>query len=588
MKQNKMRRNELLFILLLQVALLMAVPAKREWRTITQHDGTALQVMLCGDEFHHYFKTTDDILLVRDAGGDFCYARIADGVLRSTGVRAHEATARTAAENAVLTSEYQLGTVRRQAPRLSAPHTPRVRRAEAFTGERRGLIILVSFSDTEFTSADAQAEWTAIVNEEGYSQHKARGSVSDFFRDQSDGRFRLSFDVVGPVQLPKAATYYGAKEDDPEGVGDHVGEMIKAACEGVDAQVDFNNYDWDGDKVADLVYVLYAGHGSNDVWKDPGYVWPHAFDMRGWGYWALRFDGVQIMDYACSNELNSSEQLTGIGTICHEFSHCFGLPYLYNTSTTKNVLGQWDLMDIGSYNGNGWCPPNHSAFERFSIGWATPVTLSEPLTVDQMDTQANGGDAYWFFNDANPNEYYIIENRQLAGWDSSLPGSGLLVTHVDYLESAWTNNTPNNTASHLRVGIVAANNRSIVSNAGGTNGNAAYPYNENDSLTDNSIPAAKWFTANLSGSTKPGLPVTEMKVGDDGLASFKFRGGSVSDGVRAITSDAHRLLGHPVDVYDSGGRLLFSAPRFSGLADRPRGLYILHDKTSGQRVKVIR
>lgn len=63
-------------LLLLMTVSLMAVPAKKRWTTITQSDGTQIEVALTGDEHLHYFTTRDNVSLALTAQGDYCYAAV--------------------------------------------------------------------------------------------------------------------------------------------------------------------------------------------------------------------------------------------------------------------------------------------------------------------------------------------------------------------------------------------------------------------------------------------------------------------------------------------------------------------------------
>ena len=229
-----------------------------------------------------------------------------------------------------------------------------------YLGEKKGLIILVEFTDTKFQSEDSHQIWSDIINLEGYSDNKAPGSVSDYFYNQSYGQFRLTFDVVGPVQAQHDHAYYGKNknwEDDTGWFDQNVGELVEEACLAASDQVRFADYDWNGDGEVDQEFLLYAGHGENDYYsRDSTVIWPHMASMEeDWGYkGGLLVQDVRINTYACSNEINRSNKLVGIGTFCHEFSHCLGLPDLYDTKLGTSVLGNYDLMDTGCYNGNSW------------------------------------------------------------------------------------------------------------------------------------------------------------------------------------------------------------------------------------------
>ena len=275
----------------------------------------------------------------------------------------------------VLTSHSSLLTPRNSllTPRNSAPSPLR---ASALPNPRtpapsntRGLVILVSFPDQPFSDDHPRQLWQDIICRQGYDEHGASGSVSDYFYDQSYGQFRIQFDVVGPVEVSQPYAYYGKNihwDYFDDEFDQHDGQLVEEACRAVADSVSFSDYDWDDDGQVDMVYLLYAGYGESDYyWKDPDVIWPHMgtlsidwFESYPEG---LTLQGLTIDQYACSNELASNGSLSGHGTICHEFSHCLGLPDLYDTLTGRSVLGRYDLMDTGNYNGSGWCPPGYSS-----------------------------------------------------------------------------------------------------------------------------------------------------------------------------------------------------------------------------------
>jgi len=365
---------------------------------------------------------------------------------------------------------------RRHAADRSAAARARLGKASqqnTYFGERRGLIILVEFPDLRFQDEDALQTWSDIANLEGYTNNLAPGSVSDYFHDQSYGQFRLTFDVVGPVEAQHEYTYYGKNIDwgPPTGWFDqNVGELVEEACLAVSDQVRFADYDWDKDGEVEQVFLLYAGHGENDYWtKDSTVIWPHmaslSIDWKGYEE-GIQLQGVRIDTYACSNEINHNGKLAGLGTFCHEFSHCLGLPDLYNTDKGVSVVGSYDIMDQGCYNGNNWCPLGYSSYERYACGWLTPVEVTDPNTIVGVDPDGvvtrealvravypliRYPDACLYRETPDANDYYLIENRLKESWDAYLSREGLMVWHIDYDEQAWEENTVNNDPEHLRV-----------------------------------------------------------------------------------------------------------------------------------------
>lgn len=527
-----------------------AVPAKRVKRQVQQPDGSVLTVMLRGDENFHYTSTEDGQPLVQRADGAYCYATLdSNGKLTASAQVAHDVESRGAAELSFLnyyTAESQkvrsLGMERakqRNARRMArlanrgvvdASGKP-VRRVMVgatggegigVTGKRKGLVILVNFKDKKMQSKHTQAEWNDYFNKVGYNKYGNNGSVHDYFYAQSYGKLDLEFDVIGPVTVSKNMASYGA--NDAQGNDIDPAGMIKEACELAYAKekMDMSQYDWDGDGAVDQVYVIYAGYGEA-AGGEANTIWPHEWDIQGGGY-SLVLGGQRIRTYACSSELNGGygTDISGIGTACHEFSHCMGIPDFYDTAGGGCFgMDAWDLMDYGSYGGDGYEPTGYNTYEKWVSGWIEPTILTEPCYIKNMKPLSDAPEACVVFNEANKNEYYIFENRQLKGTDVALPNHGMLVIHVDYDQKVWFDNEVNNTSNHQRFTVVPADNKLTSETVSGD----TYPgTTKSTELTDTSKPAATLFNANSDGRKFLGKPVTEITE-KDGLISFTFMGG---------------------------------------------------------------
>lgn len=525
----------IIFRLSLIVALLAftcpsrSVPAKRGvWRTVTLSNGLTIKVRLCGDEHAHWWQAED--------GSCFDVDSLGKGKAVVPQELMSKARSRVAA--------------RRQAARRANAKKASQRIATngntgKFQGQRHGLIILVNFADSKFNTSKfgpTQTLYSRIANEANYGENNFKGSISDYFKAQSGGQFLLDFDVAGPVTLPHRYSYYGQNDDD--GYDKRPKEMVKEACQAVDGSVDFSKYDWDGDGEVEEVFVVYAGNGEHDTANQPNLIWPHMDNLANYDE-QLTLDGVTINTYACASELNSDKTLSGIGTFCHEFSHCMGFPDMYDTASDGNNfgMGSWDLMDYGSYNGDGYVPAGYSGYEKMVCGWTTPIELDKPMTVNGMKRLADMGQTYIIYNKGNRNEYYILENRQQSGFDKYLPGSGLLIERVDYDKDIWEWNAVNTTNGgyypegsytpsyndHQRITIFHANNIEDDDN------NATYPYASLDSLTDSSQPAATVWNANADGTYLMHCRVYGITQNADGTVAFSF---GWADGNATGTNDS--------------------------------------------------
>ena len=497
-------RNILLVILLAAVTVAQAIPAKPGIRrVITLSDGTTLSVELTGDEYLHYWQSADGRTF--DDNGTL----ITPFTLQQQRVKAAQRR-----------SKSQTSNLKSQTSNLKPQPS------KALTGDKRGLIILVEFSDLTFKRGHNRQLYNRIANEEGFTNSDGfQGSVHDYFLDQSRNLFNLTFDVMGPVPMPKPYSYYGQNGGSLD-FDLHPGEMLIEACQAIDDEVNFADYDWNGDGIVDQVMMIYAGQGENGG-GGSNTVWPHEWNLTEAEGAPIVLDDMIIDTYACSNELQGS-QIEGIGTICHEFSHCLGLPDFYDTQYTGNYgMGNWSVMGSGSYNGGSFIPAGYTSYERMCSGWLDPIVLQGEMDVTDMAALTEGGIAYILYNDAYPDEFYMLENRQPNSWDSALSDNGLLILHIDYDEMAWYWNLVNSCADlqdeeyygpgavndHQRCTIFHANNKAI-------SWGATYPYNDNNSLTPESTPAATLFNPNSNGELTMNAAITDITESANGIISF--------------------------------------------------------------------
>lgn len=523
---------------------LTAIPAKRIIKSVRQHDGSLLEVQLCGDEYFHYYTTADGVPVKQAPDGSYYYALWSGDSLQTGGILAHNEDGRDIQECKTLkANDYEdvrrnihatwrqrselRNRLRINRVNIRGKNAQRITARTAVTGEKKGLVILVDFSDVSHSSNTPQQTFNAMMNEVGYKGNGQYGSVHDYFYAQSYGKFSLNFDVVGPVTLSHNMAYYGA---DRGGEGNDVrpGEMVAEACKLADSQVNFADYDWDGDGIVEQVYVIYAGYGQASG-ASANTIWPHEWELESSDYGrVLQLDGVTVNTYACGAELcgTSGKILDGIGTTCHEFSHCMGLPDFYDTQGSGNFgMDSWSLMDYGCYNNDGNTPAGYTSYEKMFCGWLDPVVLDAPCRITDMRALSESSEAYIIYNDANKNEYYLLENRQQTGWDSKGYGHGMLVLHVDYDPTVWMNNEVNNTASHQRMTIIPADN-ALTGSLTGLAGDPFPGRAGNTRLTDTSVPAATLYNLNTTGTRRMSKPIENITE-TDGKIAFDFMGGIV-------------------------------------------------------------
>ena len=415
-------KKAILFLsaLFLGAATVKAVPAYPYPVRVTQPDGSVITIRQHGDEFYHW-TTSDGYVVEKDKQGFYKRVSLVErrSAPRSQGV---------------------LADVRRDRARNYAEYYPAV---PGFTkGEGRFLVILVEFSDLQFTVSDPQQAFINLLNQEGYSANGGTGSVRDYYMENSTNQFRPSFDVIGPIQV--SGTYASYGEDVKDSAGNRRGDKNASgafweACTIAhnNSLVNFSNYDLDKDGVVDNVFFYYAGHNQAENGGDDT-IWPHASYLRGHSY-----DGVSFGRYACTSEYRgaSGNTMCGIGTFCHEFGHVLGLPDFYDTDYSENGQANdvmnYSLMANGPYNNNGRTPPYLGAVERQMLGWASGPTLwgsSGTKTLKAVTTNASA-----YTPTSVDGEFFLYEVRTGEGWDkyisTSYPAAGLVVYHVDQSET---------------------------------------------------------------------------------------------------------------------------------------------------------
>jgi len=557
----------IVFIMLTSMSA-SAIPAKPGfWQTLQTTDGTLVTVELIGDEHLHYFQ---------DAEGNR-YRMNEDGRLSTY-------------------NEESFGRLlkRHRQPRKESmvPDDYVYPKPQSlFQGEKRGLVILVEFSNNQFSIEDPQTTYNSITNEPGYSEGNFKKSVRDYFLEQSGGQFDLTFDVVGPVKLANLMSYYGGNNE--YGNDQRPGEMIAEACQAVDDDVDFSLYDWDGDGEVDQVFVVYAGYGEADG-APATTVWPHEWDLYDAMGSTLTLDDVVINTYACGNELDGiiGKKLAGIGVFCHEFSHCMGFPDFYDKFNFG--MGAWDVMSNGSRNGGGYNPAEYTAYERMICGWLQPTVLDKPTEVKGMKPITEGGETYIIYCD-NPNkqEYYLLENKSKNDiYPYNYSGRGLLVTHVDFDLEMWYHNMPNTTATyirtdgtrgyntHQRMTIIAADNSTKALGGYITD---VYPIDEttstsmepNNALTSTTTPAATQYNGGDEPVPFEGCELTDIVRNSDGTIDFWFQRSQAT----AITNISSSTDQSP-SYYDISGKRLDGTPQHPGI-------YIRMNSVTGKAEKVV-
>lgn len=557
---------------------LYAIMANPKPVLVKQPDGTALTVKIYGDENHHYVTTLDGYQIATDNLGVYRYVTLSNGRFVLSDVKAHNIEERSIKENnhlLTLSKASQFNAEWMSSHKVQRKVVDRTldasvlnpsasgswnmkrylpNRVGAEPNESQYLCILVNFADCRMRFKND--DFNRFLNEPNYAGY---GSVKDYFRENSGGKFVPNFVTVGPYNLSKPTVEYASNDSpdgsdiDPRGM---VREAIKLAKE-KNPNLDFRQFDNDGDGFMDNCYIIYAGYSEAST-GEANDMWPHSWTL---GDEDVLIDGITVHTYSCSQELvgspgnPTSPSMDGIGTFTHEFGHILGLKDMYDTDDYYNGKGidpgAYSLYASGSYNNDSKTPAALWAFERHQMGWMEIGKDILELKKGEDVTQHNSAETFTArYIDCQPgrtsgtgHEWFILENRQFSGWDEFIPGHGLLIYHYDYTQDMvdkwWSSNGPNNNARHRCLYIKPADGIDDDNSRPGD----TYPGSSaNTSFTDFSVPGAlNWQGLGAN------VPITNI-IEHNGLVSYQAAGGSTKWNV-INTNQMGRILDTQAEAF---------------------------------------
>jgi immune inhibitor A len=375
-------------------------------------------------------------------------------------------------------------------------------------GTRRALVLLVDFSDKVATQT--QQHYQELLFSSGTY---AGGSLRDFYQEISYNKLIISGEISGQGSPTpgwyRASQAYSAYTHNAFGTGSYPNNAQKLVEEVVDQAapfVNFAEYDNDGDGFVDALFVVHAGQGA-EVTGNKNDIWSHQ-----WAISPKIVDGVKVQTYMIEPEDGR------VGVFSHELAHAFGLPDLYDTDYSSAGTGNWDLMAGGSWNGGGSTPAHPTAYCKVKLGWVNPVvifnsqqsiTLKPYATTDRQIYKLPIGTI-------DSTEYFLLSNRQPMNFDALIPGTGLLIEHIDETKTSNTDET------HYLVDIEQCDGKQDLNkNANRGDAGDLYPGTTN-AFTASTVPSSKTYAGTdskvlITDIKRMGNDITaNVKVGDEG------------------------------------------------------------------------
>jgi putative CocE/NonD family hydrolase len=292
---------------------------------------------------------------------------------------------------------------------------------------RNGLLVLVDFADRPFIvsspvgteqlgnpqignvpKADLVEFWESFLNDpqDHYNNGLNNGiTISEFWQENTQGRWRVKLDAVGVYTMPGYEFEYGLNDgmasasDRPAGFTTRSNLNSLAINAAIADGVNLNNYDF--------AFILHSGGAESQIWEEAGIMmffdqksvdnffsaryridqmaakgitiptttrtWldqhdpARGGDGRGWwastryvpwtSWWAAT--GIwsstgSITVGGRSFRLSMQGETNGNATFSHEFGHIVSIADNYHADVDRRThAGLWELMDAGSMTGFG-------------------------------------------------------------------------------------------------------------------------------------------------------------------------------------------------------------------------------------------
>jgi M6 family metalloprotease-like protein len=278
----------------------------------------------------------------------------------------------------------------------------------------RLAVVCVEFSDTlhnaKITPQELDAAFFshAVHYGKDATGKEVRGSLGDYFREQSAGAFRLEGRVFDWVAVAKK------RGDYIQGSGtSNKTAVLVDALEKLTAR--------DGEKVLDGFDALAFVYAGDRYRTNRGAVYyPHAGSVT-----------FKSKSYRYMIGAEGGTSLAPIGTFVKPLCEVLGLPEL--AARTENVgsegLGVWCAMS-NTFETNR--PQHLSAWCKEKLGWVKPTvvdpTVKQKLILSPIEDSPK--ECLKVLVRPDGSEYFLLENRRKKGFDSDLPAEGLLIWRV--------------------------------------------------------------------------------------------------------------------------------------------------------------
>lgn len=298
------------------------------------------------------------------------------------------------------------------------------------------VTILMQFPDNlADTIEHSPARFDSMLYSVGVynGQSYRAGSLNDYFLENSYGNYSVKGGVAGNRWFMSKFNY--SRYYDGNYMLSTGEQLAQENLQQVDSLIDFKGFDLDGDGHIPALFMVHAGADGADN-GNVNCCWSHAIPYFNY----LTDDGViidgvtNVPEFALVTPARETT-LCCIAVMCHELGHLVGLPDLYDGSRRTWGIGYWGLMGYGAWGAGGntpWSPSHMEAWSKVEAGFVTPVVITnDTFNLRILDVETHPVVYKVWRNGVNCDTCFYLENRQKKGVDTPLPGSGLLIWHID-------------------------------------------------------------------------------------------------------------------------------------------------------------
>ena len=303
-------------------------------------------------------------------------------------------------------------------------------------------VLLIDFPDVQGTLPISHYQ-DLLFSKESYPT----GSLRDYYNEVSLGQVDVSGTIHGWLRMPERYSYYtngesGTEWDSyPQNAPRMAEDAVRVAlANGIDfgPELDVLNQ-----SIVTALFIVHAGLGAERLHPSiqGDHIWSHK--------WRLR-NPISVDPGLFATIYLTVPQRCQLGVCAHELGHLafqwgdFYDPNYDDDGQAWDGSGDWDLMAGGSYNGNGNRPAHPVSLHKSQHNWMEVEEINssqqqlrvEPFTLTSGKTYKVISPKY------KQDQYLILENRIRTGFDSDLPGEGLLVWRVDESKEQYAPDRP--------------------------------------------------------------------------------------------------------------------------------------------------